>query len=87
LRRLFYAVHEKPPFACSAAAPFRKMSRSDFLLTCKRVRDENLSLPTFCGTPTAHFCVLYRRDENAVRIRGAAASPERWERSSGMIFE
>lgn len=31
-----------------AMAPFRKRSRSDFLLTCKRVRDENLSLPTFC---------------------------------------
>ena len=45
----FLFLEEMSPLTLSVAAPFRKRSRSDFLLTCKRVRDENLSLPTFCG--------------------------------------
>ena len=45
----FFFLEEMSPLTLSVAALFRKRSRSDFLLTCKRVRDENLSLPTFCG--------------------------------------
>ena len=52
---IFYALHQKSPLARFVAASFRKRSRSDYLLTCNRVRDENLSLPTLCG----QICYLY----------------------------
>ena len=52
--------------AHAAAPPLRKKSRSVRLLSCKRLRNGSLSLPTFCGYLSAVGIILqYERQAHA----------------------